>query len=1462
MTEYVYWLLKSEIKFYDTNRYKEELFWRLKDAADRAEHRRRRSRALRSAESQEAAATRTKWRRNLRRWRQKMDDDQNAMNEFEMARVKNAIAEENDRVEAKSAAEALRVEERTRVMASYKALSRRVDQRCLRLLQSFAKEAGEYTDREMQSVLSSLIEEKRLELKVLNAEAERAEVAHVAELQRAAKAAAVERARVEAQEAASAALAADFAAATARKVAVAEQEEHMRVVRTEATESGRQQRMAPELLKRAASLEGEWRDEVVAAADSGDAVYVDGALVGTVADGASPNQHEPWRAVWSKEAKSIKAWQRAEEATRAMVTKEAAAASASRAAAEAQRRYTERQAEAANAAANAEEEARNVKSAADVERWARRQQAMAEETRVADWQTEQYKVAVAARSRLREAAHGLVKELTVLAETGANIGLTTLPLAELGIDEDPNEYLATAEALRKRGGADAFDTPLAYLPGGDIGTIGRISRKGSEADLEISSGFMPLSMAEVDGFKIDDLIETVKRDKNLASGNALLALLPPDAKAFLLSQEFVDDCMSQFRELDGDGNGVLTADELFPIMCSLTNGSPWAITLDHCERFANVFDDDGNGVISIDEFVGFCRFLSLASWLSREDMDVIAEIAKEDAELGLAPAAGEEIGDDTLHAEAHEIDQLIAAIKEDKSAIESNLHRLPDRVMDQLCSEEFAIQALAKFDSCDTDGNGVLTPDELFPVVEELMGFGQSWAITMDHCRRFASVFDDDGNGVITQDEFLGFCQTFALISYLESGGATKEDEEAAAVAAAETMIWEDKARLETMIETIKTDKLSSALVVDEVLAQLNVTGTNALTALVNSAEFEQSLLAKFDELNSDGSGVIDADELFTPLQELSVGTKWAVDEEQTVDLVVHFESESSGVIARAEVLTFFKFVYTLAYLQALLDARGDLGEGADQATAESDLLIWQDVERVQKVVGQLMAPAKDHEAKATLIASLMSEVPPPLADALLGAEFSDKTLAAFAKVPFLPDPASSATTSILCRPEAHLAPVVASLSAGQPFAVAEAQCVALAGTYFGGALSTGKKATAKLRPKLAKGMKVEARFEGKKRYYPARIKQVRKNGTCDVDYDDGELEKKVSPDLIRVPPNSIKVPAEEAKCGVTVVSPADFLGLVHFTVLTDYLLKILQTDAPSSAPPSGAVATPGSGEEAVDKAALARDAARVSKMIADMQQDKAMVDTIIPQLPDDVRLQLASDEFAAACGTSFDNLNVGGSDALGPDELVPIIVSMSEGHPWAIEQEHCARFAALFDDDKNGVISRAEFAKLCRFVAVMRYLDTLAEQANMPPMSPMADPVPPRFATPTPPNVLGAADGPDVVKSEVPIDPSHPLALANWLLDEAPLAEGNTGALVDILDQLVSGLALSPTIELEEALMAALPYQVRAALTKAEFDTACEALYATDADPENLGMILLEECEWPLEFLRLVTNIMIMIII
>lgn len=41
----------------------------------------------------------------------------------------------------------------------------------------------------------------------------------------------------------------------------------------------------------------------------------------------------------------------------------------------------------------------------------------------------------------------------------------------------------------------------------------------------------------------------------------------------------------------------------------------------------------------------------------------------------------------------------------------------------------------------------------------------------------------------------------------------------------------------------------------------------------------------------------------------------------------------------------------------------------------------------------------------------------------------------------------------------------------------------------------------------LKEGMKVEAKYKGKAKYYPGVIKRVNEDGTCDIDYDDGEKE-------------------------------------------------------------------------------------------------------------------------------------------------------------------------------------------------------------------------------------------------------------------------------------------------------------------------------------------------------------------
>eukprot|EP01084_Bolivina_argentea_P073052 132600_1 len=47
-------------------------------------------------------------------------------------------------------------------------------------------------------------------------------------------------------------------------------------------------------------------------------------------------------------------------------------------------------------------------------------------------------------------------------------------------------------------------------------------------------------------------------------------------------------------------------------------------------------------------------------------------------------------------------------------------------------------------------------------------------------------------------------------------------------------------------------------------------------------------------------------------------------------------------------------------------------------------------------------------------------------------------------------------------------------------------------------------------------GDKIEARYKGRSRFYPGVIARVHHNGACDIDYDDGEKERMVKDDLIR----------------------------------------------------------------------------------------------------------------------------------------------------------------------------------------------------------------------------------------------------------------------------------------------------------------------------------------------------------
>lgn len=68
----------------------------------------------------------------------------------------------------------------------------------------------------------------------------------------------------------------------------------------------------------------------------------------------------------------------------------------------------------------------------------------------------------------------------------------------------------------------------------------------------------------------------------------------------------------------------------------------------------------------------------------------------------------------------------------------------------------------------------------------------------------------------------------------------------------------------------------------------------------------------------------------------------------------------------------------------------------------------------------------------------------------------------------------------------------------------------------------------------ISVGSKIEARYRGRDKYFPGRVRRVNANGTFDIDYDDGEKEINVDRFLIRT--TESRTPLMQLEAGSRVV--------------------------------------------------------------------------------------------------------------------------------------------------------------------------------------------------------------------------------------------------------------------------------------------------------------------------------------
>merc|ERR1719478_1367703 len=108
----------------------------------------------------------------------------------------------------------------------------------------------------------------------------------------------------------------------------------------------------------------------------------------------------------------------------------------------------------------------------------------------------------------------------------------------------------------------------------------------------------------------------------------------------------------------------------------------------------------------------------------------------------------------------------LAKLKANVDVIDKIYHMMPDWLQDLVKSEGFADTCAEMFAKVDEDGNGCLTPDELFPIIEEMVD-EHPLSITLSHCVAFAEVFDANKDGVISRSEFRNFFEFLVVYETL-----------------------------------------------------------------------------------------------------------------------------------------------------------------------------------------------------------------------------------------------------------------------------------------------------------------------------------------------------------------------------------------------------------------------------------------------------------------------------------------------------------------------------------------------------------------------------------------------------------------------------------------------------------------------------------------------------------------------
>jgi len=436
----------------------------------------------------------------------------------------------------------------------------------------------------------------------------------------------------------------------------------------------------------------------------------------------------------------------------------------------------------------------------------------------------------------------------------------------------------------------------------------------------------------------DTLMEMLQSDVSLLP--EVMSHLPRSILNEIISDKFKQECEDGFNDLDKDGNKVLDACELYPLIIHLCEGHPIDVDEESCNTFCNFFDADKNGTICTEEFKTICQYVVTMGYL---------KFTNDWRKEGVAH-------------DSKRIEMMLTEMKEHCERLDDVIPMLPDEVQDELMSMEFIDGCMSYFDELDTNKSGVLEPSNLVPVFIDLTK-SHPFALTQDQVLKFVDIFDTERTGVISRNEFINAVRFMMIMGYLETeqGQCIKEVAD----------ISKGEKKVEELLAMMERDR--------EAIYKIIPLLPEAVFAELTSDDFVAQCTDRFDELDADKNGTLEPAEIFPLIIELSQAHPYSIDLAQCERFTAIFDLRGDGVIRIDEFLDFARFLSIMSYIDSQ-EGRQEFAEG---------MQIMEDSKQIEELITML-------ESDRNSLRMVIPYLPQDLQHCLLSDRFTKSCLERF----------------------------------------------------------------------------------------------------------------------------------------------------------------------------------------------------------------------------------------------------------------------------------------------------------------------------------------------------------------------------------------------------------------------------------------------------------------------------------